>query len=81
MEYKLTMDGRKLEDFDDDLKKWKIRFDVGAFQNVPDSKLVGINFIKEIGQITEEDLEGLKQDLRDLGKLREYKKAKKNIDL
>ncbi len=70
--------GRKSEELEDDRKKWKIYFD--KTNNFPGAEsFVEIIFRKnnnESPYIKMEDIEKLKQDLKDLGKLRIIKQGK-----
>ena len=72
------MEERKPEEFEDDRKKWRIYFDIEKDHQRGDSTIL-LSFIinrKEHHYLTEKDLENLKQDLRDLGKLRIIKQGK-----
>ena len=69
---------RKTEDFEDDRNKWKIFFDINQDHLKNDMSIV-VKFIinrKEYSYLTEEDIENLKQDLKDLGKFRIIKQGK-----
>ncbi|MFH1801812.1 MAG: hypothetical protein ABH804_03215 [archaeon] len=69
---------RKSEEFEDDRKKWKIYFDLESDSPGGES-VVMIRFRRsENGKhfLNTKDLEKLKQDLRDLGKLRIIKQGK-----
>ena len=75
---------RKTEEFEDDRKKWKIYFDleIDKMKERGDSTIV-VSFIinkKEHSYLTEKDLSKLKQDLKDLGKLRIIKQGKKFLE-
>lgn len=70
---------RKAEEFEDDGKKWKIYFDLEQGPRGRGDYTISVNFIlnrKEFQQLTEEDIENLKQDLKDLGKFRIIKQGK-----
>ncbi len=68
---------RKYEGIEDDRKKWKIGFDINL-DPLGENSHVDIRFIRnnQRGPLTEKDLEKLKQDLKDLGKLRIIKQGK-----
>ena len=75
---------RKFEELEDDRKKWKIYFDLEAPSNIPtidnrsDSSVL-VKFTinrKENNRLSKEDIEKLKQDLKDLGKLRIIKQGR-----
>jgi len=66
---------RKTEEFEDDRKKWKIYFDLeNNLRNRGDSTIL-VSFIHD-KHLSEKDIEDLKQDLKDLGKLRIIKQGK-----
>lgn len=69
---------RKPEEFEDDRKKWKIYFDFES--DAPMSNgIISVRFRKnkmESSYLIEEDIKKLKQDLKDLGKLRIIKQGK-----
>ena len=71
---------RKTEEFEDDRKKWKIYFDLEIDKmKERGDKTILVSFMlneKEKRYLTEEDIENLKQDLKDLGKLRIIKQGK-----
>lgn len=70
---------RKYEKFEDDKKKWEIHFDLEYEAHRRGDKTISINLIlndKDKRFLTEKDIENLKQDLRDLGKLRIIKEGK-----
>lgn len=72
---------RKTEEFEDDQKKWKIYFDLeteGRRENL--NVIVGLMINRKEYPLTEKDLENLKQDLKDLGKLRIIKQGKEFLD-
>ena len=72
------MENRKTEEFEDDRKKWRIYFDINPDHLKNDMSVIVKLLInrKEHHYLTEKDLESLKQDLRDLGKLRIIKQGK-----
>lgn len=75
---------RKTKEFEDDRKKWKIYFDLelDKFKDRGD-KTILVSFIlndKEKRILTEKDIKNLKQDLRDLGKLRIIKEGKRFLE-
>ena len=72
------MPERKSEEFEDDRKKWNVYFDIE-----PDSpggeSVVTVRFRKNgdgDSYLSHKDLEKLKQDLKDLGKLRIIKQGR-----
>ena len=70
---------RKPEEFEDDRKKWKIYFDIEKSSMERGDSNILVSFVinrKEHGYLTEKDIENLKQDLKDLGKLRIIKDGK-----
>jgi len=72
---------RKIEEFEDDRKKWKIYFDLDT--DIPGGEstvTVRFKVNGKGGPLTEKDLEKLKQDLKDLGKLRIIKVGKIFLD-
>lgn len=76
------MEERKTEEFEDDRKKWKIYFDIETESQRGDSNIL-ISLVinrKEHGYLTEGNIEKLKQDLKDLGKLRVIKQGKKFLE-
>jgi len=68
---------RKSEEFEDDRKKWKIYFDFSP-EGSRVEKVIDVRFRsnKEGYSLTQKDIEKLKQDLKDLGKLRIIKQGK-----
>lgn len=75
---------RKTEEFEDDRKKWKIYFDLEIDKmKERGDKTILVSFMlneKEKRYLTEEDIENLKQDLKDLGKLRIIKQGKEFLE-
>ena len=75
---------RKHDEFEDDRKKWNIYFDLEIPNNIrmPDNReysSVLVKFFinrKENRRLSKEDIEKLKQDLKDLGKLRIIKQGR-----
>jgi hypothetical protein len=69
---------RKLEEFEDDRKKWNIYFDTEL--NTPGGEsVISVRFRKLENKnpyFSEKDLEKLKRDIKDLGKFRIIKQAK-----
>jgi len=66
----------KKDEFKDDRNKWHIYFDMDDNHNINHSSvLIRIGRINY--NLTEKDLENLKQDLKDLGKLRIIKQGEK----
>jgi len=73
---------RKTEEFEDDRKKWKIYFDIES-DGPRGESVVNVRFRlnrKSNSYFTEKDLARLKQDLKDLGKLRIIKQGKKFLE-
>lgn len=68
----------KKDKFKDDRKKWDIYFDLGDDNNINHSSV--LIRISRINHLTEKDLENLKQDLKDLGKLRIIKQGKEFLE-
>jgi len=72
---------RKTEEFEDDRKKWKIYFDIEKSPMGKGDTNVLVSFVKEKKRFLDsEDLAKLKQDLKDLGKLRIIKQGKKFLE-
>ena len=73
---------RKTEEFEDDRKKWKIYFDIENDPRGRGDTNVMVSFISNHNKMSlnSVDLEKLKQDLKDLGKLRIIKKGKKFLE-
>jgi len=72
---------RKTEEFEEDRGKWKIYFDTEKNPMERGDTSVLVSFIiKNKRYLEKEDLEKLKQDLRDLGKLRIIKQGKKFLE-
>ncbi len=75
---------RKMEEFEDDRKNWKIFFDMESSQGRirRDSTIQVIFTInrKEYYYLTEKDIEKLKQDLKDLGKFRIIKQGREFLE-
>lgn len=70
------MEERKIEEFEDDRKKWKIYFDLETQGQRGDSNILISLAINKNRRLSESDIENLKQDLKDLGKLRIIKQGK-----
>ncbi|MCD4666757.1 hypothetical protein K8R47_03030 [archaeon] len=75
------MEERKIDEFEDDRKKWKIYFDLSP-EVSGGEKVIDVRFRlnREVYSLTENDMKKLKQDLRDLGKLRIIKQGKEFLD-
>jgi len=72
---------RKPEQFQDDLNKWKIYFDIERQGQVGDATvLVSFMLNRKEYPLIEKELSELKQDLRDLGKLRIIKQGKNLLE-
>jgi len=72
---------RKTEEFEEDRGKWKIYFDTEKNPMERGDTSVLVSFIiKNKRYLEKEDLEKLKQDLKDLGKLRIIKQGKKFLE-
>lgn len=72
------MNERKIEKFEDDRGRWKIYFDIEKAHDRGDSNIL-VSFIPNrsgYSHLTEKDIEKLKLDLKDLGKLRVIKQGK-----
>jgi len=67
---------RKTEEFEIDTKKWKVYFDMSNDFNSMHS-CIDVRFAKSEYPLISQDIEELKQDLKDLGKLRIIKQGKK----
>jgi len=69
---------RKTEEFETEIKKWRVYFDMGD----PSERhsCIDVRFSKSNPPMTPEDVEELKQDLKDLGKLRIIKQGKKFLE-
>ncbi len=66
---------RNPEEFETDEKKWKIYFDIGdKFEDR--HSCIDVRFAKSEHPLTPKDIKKLKQDLKDLGKLRIIKQGK-----
>lgn len=73
---------RKAEEFEDDRKKWKIYFDINS-DHLKSEMSVVVKFTinrDKYPDLTEKDIENLKQDLRDLGKFRIIKQGKEFLE-
>ena len=66
---------RKTEEFETETKKWRVYFDMGDISER--HSCIDVRFSKSNPPMTPEDVEELKQDLKDLGKLRIIKQGKK----
>jgi len=69
---------RKTEEFETETKKWKVYFDMGDLSER--HSCIDVRFSKSNPPMTPEDVEELKQDLKDLGKLRIIKQGKKFLE-
>jgi len=77
------MDERKTEQFEDDLKKWKIYFDIDTDHlkgKGNSSVLVSFAINRKEYPLMKEDVEQLKQDLQDIGKFRIIKHGKEFLE-
>jgi hypothetical protein len=77
------LEDRKPEEFETDTKDWKVYFDLewGKARGLLDSAVfVKISINRNKYPLTEKDIEDLKQDLRDLGKLRIIKQGKEFLE-
>jgi len=75
---------RKAEEFEDDRKKWRIWFDLepDKLQERGESSII-VKFSlnrEEFRRLTEKDIKNLKQDLKNLGKLRIIKQGKEFLE-
>jgi len=70
------MEERKTEEFEDDRKKWKIYFDMSP-ETLGGEKVIDVRFrLNGVAYtLTENNIKKLKQDLKDLGKLRIIKQG------
>lgn len=73
---------RKPEEFEDDRKKWRIYFDleIDKMRGRGDSNILVSFAINKKGHLEIEDIQKLKQDLKDLGKIRIIKQGKTFLD-
>lgn len=74
---------RKTEQFEDDRKKWKIFFDIEPQGTFRGDLNVLVSFVingKEHHHLTDKNIKNLKQDLRDLGKLRIIKQGEEFLE-
>ena len=69
---------RKTEEFETETKKWKVYFDMGDLSER--HSCIDVRFSKSNPPMTSEDVEELKQDLKDLSKLRIIKQGKKFLE-
>jgi len=78
----MEIEERKAEEFEDDRKKWKIYFDLEP--NSPGGESVVTVRFRRIEKskpfLDNKDLKKLKQDLRDIGKLRIIKQSKEFLE-
>jgi hypothetical protein len=73
---------RKFEEFETEKGKWKIYFDIDKDHERGDSNIL-VRFVinrKHNGYLAEEDIEELKKDLKDLGKLRIIKQGREFLE-
>jgi hypothetical protein len=74
---------RKNEEFEDDMKQWKIIFDwkdTNRFERGERTVLVSFTLDRKEYPLTEKEIETLKQDLKDLGKFRIIKQGKEFLE-
>jgi hypothetical protein len=74
---------RKFEEFETDDKKWRIKFDLEIERHELGERLISVNFVlnkDERHYLISEDIENLKKDLKDLGKLRIIKQGKEFLE-
>jgi len=69
---------RKTEEFETETKKWRVYFDMG--DSSERHSCIDVRFSKSNPPMTPEDVEELKQDLKDLGKLRIIKQGKRFLE-
>ena len=69
---------RKTEEFETETKKWRFYFDMGDLSER--HSCIDVRFSKSNPPMTPEDVEELKQDLKDLSKLRIIKQGKKFLE-
>jgi len=73
------MEERKFEEFKTDDGKWNVGFDLENERHQRGERTISVNFIiddDERRYFTSEDIENLKQDLKDLGKFRIIKQGR-----
>jgi len=76
------MTERKPKCIEDVLDKWRIVFDTDGGSLGDSDSMVTITFVKKgHSLVNKEDLDELEKDIRDLGKIREYKKARERLGL
>lgn len=76
------MGERKTEQFETDTKKWRLNFDFEIEGRRGDNNIL-VSFVlnrDKHGYLDEETLKELKQDLKDLGKLRIIKQGKEFLE-
>ena len=69
---------RKMEEFEDDRKKWQIYFDI-ELDKQGSENVIEVRFRRKENKnhlLLKEDIEKLKHDLKDLGKLRIIKQSR-----
>ena len=74
---------RKYEKFEDDRMKWEIHFDLESETHQRGDRTILMSFVlndKDKRFLTEKDIENLKQNLKDLGKLRIIKEGKRFLE-
>lgn len=69
---------RKPEEFETDTKGWKVYFNFG--DNSEKHSCIDVRFALNKNHLEQEDIESLKQDLKDLGKLRIIKQGKEFLE-
>jgi len=69
---------RKSEEFETDTKEWKVYFDIG--DEFGKNSCVEVRFAKSKHSSDIKEIEELKQDLKDLGKLRIIKQGKNFLE-
>lgn len=72
---------RKSEEFEDDLKNWNIYFDLKE-QGFFGDKTLFVKFVinRKEYPLLKEDIENLKQDLKELGKFRIIKQGREFLE-
>jgi len=73
---------RKMEEFEDDRKKWQIYFDI-ELDKQGSENVIEVRFRRKENKnhlLLKEDIEKLKHDLKDLGKLRIIKQGKRFLE-
>ena len=76
-------DERRYEKFEDDRQNWEIHFDLESESHQRGERTVLVSFISNDDEkrfLTEKDIENLKQDLKNLGKLRIINEGRKFLE-